>query len=197
MVALASALSYPPVTKEKLYECLAKTKGLRFMEQRFVPDSYMFQNLVFPAVGTYAGKDEPFTMKMATLGPQRCFPRGLDVMAVLGSERAYDILKAEGDTEYQAEDTSYGKQLGELREEFSAFNAEDWNRNLYWAWLYALKPLLEDFGQGYPNFVCQAKLHSSTNSDATSAKAIGLRLFLTFSNLSNYARFLYYRLVFA
>lgn len=144
---------YPPVTKDKLYECLAKTKGLRFMGQRFIPDSYMFQNLVFPAVGGYVGDGEPFTMKMTMLGPQRCFPRGLDVMAVLGSERAYDILKVEGDTEYQAEDTSYDEQLGELREEFSAFTEEDWNRNLYWAWLYALKSLLEDFGQGYPTFM--------------------------------------------
>jgi hypothetical protein len=144
---------YPPITKEKLYECLANTKGMRFMGQRFIPDSYMFQNLVLPVVGRYVGGDEPFTMKMTVLGPQRCFPRGLDVMAVLGSERAYDILKAEGDTEYQGKDTSYDKQLSELREEFGAFTEEEWNRNLYWAWLYALKPLLEDFGQGYPSFM--------------------------------------------
>jgi len=143
----------PPVTKEKLYECLAKTKGMRFMGQRFVPDSYMFQNLVFPAVGMYVGEDEPFTMKNTILGPTRCFPRGLDIMAVLGSERAYDILKADGDTEYRGENTSYDKQLDELKEEFSALTEDDWNRNLYWAWLYALKPLLEDYGQGYPTFM--------------------------------------------
>jgi len=144
---------YPPVTKEKLYECLASTKGMRFMGQRFVPDSYMFQNLVFPAVGMYVGDDEPFTMGMTAIGPSRCFPRGLDVMAVLGSERAYEILDAEGDTEYRGENTSYDKQLNELREEFAAFSEEDWNRNLYWSWLYSLKPLLEDFGQGYPAFM--------------------------------------------
>jgi hypothetical protein len=74
-------------------------------------------------------------------------------MAVLGSERAYDILKTEGDTEYQGKDTSYDKQLSELQKEFGAFSQEDWNRNLYWAWLYSLKPLLEDFGQGYPTFM--------------------------------------------
>jgi len=143
----------PPVSKEKLYECLAQTKGMRFMGQRFIPDSYMFQNLVFPAVGAYVGKDEPFTMKMTQLGPQRCFPRGLDVMAVLGSDRAYDILKSEGDTEYQGEDTSYDEQLTELREEFDAVSEEDWHRNLYWSWLYALKSLLGNFGQGYPAFM--------------------------------------------
>jgi len=143
----------PPITKDKLYECLAKTKGMRFMGQRFVPDSYIFQNLVSPAVGMYVGNDTPFTMKMTALGPARCFPRGLDVMAVLGSERAYEILKAEGDTEYQGEDTSYDEQLKELREEFGAFGEEDWNRNLYWAWLYSIKSLLDDFHQGYPTFM--------------------------------------------
>jgi hypothetical protein len=143
----------PPITKERLYECLAKTKGMRFMGQRFVPDSYIFQNLVSPAVGIYLGNDKPFTMKITALGPARCFPRGLDVMTVLGSERAYEILKSEGDTEYQGEDTSYDEQLKVLREEFSAFSEEDWNRNLYWAWLYALKSLLDDFHQGYPTFM--------------------------------------------
>ncbi len=144
---------YPPITKEKLYECLAKTKGMRFMGQRFIPDSYMFQNLVSPAVGMYVGDNEPFTMKMTMAGPARAFPRGLDVMAVFGSKRAYEILKEEGDTEYAGKDTSYDKQLDELKSQFGAFDVADWNRNLYWAWLYALQPLLEEFGEGYPTFM--------------------------------------------
>jgi len=126
---------------------------MRFIGQRFVPDSYLFQNLVSPAVGMYVGDDEPFTMCMTLLGPARCFPRGLDVMAVLGSQRAYEILKEEGDTEYEGPDTSYDKQLEELKEEFEAFSIADWNRNLYWSWLYALKPLLKEFGEGYPTFM--------------------------------------------
>jgi len=144
---------YPPITKEKLYQCLAKTKGMRFMGQRFVPDSYMFQNLVSPAVGMYVGDNEPFTMKMTQAGPARCFPRGLDIMAVLGSERAYQILSDEGDTEYEGEDTSYDEQLNELKAQFDEFDVADWNRNLYWSWLYALKPLLEEFSEGYPTFM--------------------------------------------
>ncbi|GAJ12260.1 unnamed protein product, partial [marine sediment metagenome] len=99
------------------------------------------------------GDDEPFTMKMTMLGPARGFPRGLDVMAVLGSERAYQILKEEGDTEYEGKDTSYDKQLNELKSQFDEFDVADWNRNLYWAWLYALQPLLEEFGEGYPMFM--------------------------------------------
>ncbi len=146
-------LVHPPVTRQRLYECLAKTKGLRFMGQRFVPDSYIFQNLVSPAVGVYVGKGKPFTMKITQLGPARCFPRGLDTMAVLGSERALEILKREGDTEYQGKDTSYEQQLYKLRDQFAAFTTEDWHRNLYWAWLYALKPLLGKYGKGYPTFM--------------------------------------------
>ena len=74
-------------------------------------------------------------------------------MAVLGSDRAYEILKQEGDTEYQDKKTSYDQQLKQLRDEFAAFTEEDWNRNLYWSWLYALKPLLNEFGKGYPTFM--------------------------------------------
>ena len=143
----------PPITKERLYECLANTKGLRFMGQRFVPDSYIFQNLVTPAVGMYVGTGSPFTMKMTILGPIRGFPRGLDIMAVLGSDSAYETLKREGDTEYQGKDTSYDKQFKQLKGQFAAFTEEDWHRNLYWSWLYALEPLLEKYGKGYPTFM--------------------------------------------
>ncbi|MBN2590758.1 MAG: DUF3160 domain-containing protein [Sedimentisphaerales bacterium] len=41
---------FPPYTEESLNEVLGQTKGMRFMGQRFIPDSYMFQNLVFPQV---------------------------------------------------------------------------------------------------------------------------------------------------
>ena len=144
---------YPPFTREKIQECIPKTKGLRFMGQRFVPDSYMFGQLVSPAVGRYIGNDTAFTMCYTLAGAARCFPRGLDIMAVLGSERAEDILKEEGDTEYAGINTSYNKQLEELKSEFAGLNTTDWNRNLYWSWLYALKPLLNEFEEGYPTFM--------------------------------------------
>jgi hypothetical protein len=110
----------PPITKEKLYECLDITKGMRFMGQRFVPDSYMFQRLVSPAIGMYIGNGTPFTMCYTLEGPVRCFPRGLDIMSVLGSGRAGAILIEEGDTEYEGLNlnTSYEKQLNELKSEF-------------------------------------------------------------------------------
>jgi len=49
-------------------------------------------------------------------------------------------ILAEGDTEY----TEYYNQLDNLKEEFSLKTIEEWKQNLYWRWLYALLPLLEE-----------------------------------------------------
>jgi hypothetical protein len=113
----------------------ATIKGFRFMGQRFIPDSYMFQELVFDKVGTM---EKP-----------RLFPMGLDVMAVLGSQRAYTILDNLGETQYE----NYVKQFEMLKASFAALKAEDWTQNLYWGWLYALLALLNEKGDGYPSFM--------------------------------------------
>ncbi len=145
----------PPFTKEKMMDLLNKTRGMRFMGQRYVPDSYIFQQLVSPSVGMYDGDEDkkPFTMEITMGGAARCFPRGLDLMAVFGSERALQILEEEGDTSYSGINTSYIKQMEMLREKFDAMNVSEWNRNLYWSWLYSLKALLGDFDNAYPSFM--------------------------------------------
>ncbi|MCK4731599.1 MAG: DUF3160 domain-containing protein, partial [Methanophagales archaeon] len=144
---------WPPFTPEQADECLEATKGFRLMGQRFIPDSYMFSNLVSPYVGMYSGSSEPFTMCMTDGGPARCFPRGLDIMALLGSTRAKELLEEYGDTEYSGRDTSYEIRFEKLKEEFNSFNESEWNRNLYWSWLFTLKPLLKEYPEGYPTFM--------------------------------------------
>jgi hypothetical protein len=135
---------------EDLYEVLEKTKGMRLMGQRYIPDSYMFQQLVFPAVDPYLGTGAPFTWAISPSGESgRFFPRGLDVMAVLGSERALEILENEGDTEYG----DYDEQLTKLQENFSSLNVTEWNRNLYFSWIYTLKSLLKEYNASYPTFM--------------------------------------------
>ncbi len=120
------------------------TKAFRFMGQRFIPDSYMFQELVFGVKGgkmilKYNGSGKPFTMeRIPAVGPARAFPRGLDVLAVLGSKRALEILEEEGDTEYEF----YDDQLVKLKKEFAALSTEEWKQNLYWRWLHCLLPLI-------------------------------------------------------
>ena len=127
-------------------EFAVSTKGFRFMGQRFIPDSYMFQELVYGVkneveILKYKGKGNPFTMGFnAQREPVRAFPRGLDILAVLGSKRASEILEKDGDTEY----THYYEQLNMLKEEFSSKSTEEWKQNLYWRWLYCLLPLLEE-----------------------------------------------------
>jgi len=138
-----------PFTIEDLNETLDKTKGMRLMGQRFIPDSYMFQQLVFPAVDPFTGTGKPFTMEYTDGGPARVFPRGLDVMAVLGSNRALEILENEGDTEYE----HYYEQLSMLQENFSSLNITEWNRNLYFSWIYTLKSLLKEYNSSYPTFM--------------------------------------------
>jgi len=119
----------PPFTPEQADQCLENTKGFRLMGQRFIPDSYMFQNLVFPKVGSYSGAEEPFTLRIdPNTGPIRDPPRGLDVMAILGSNRARELLEQLEDSNYDG----YNEQFGLLEEEFDGFSAAEWNRNLYW-----------------------------------------------------------------
>jgi len=151
---------WPPFTPEQADEVLEITKGFRLIGQRFIPDSYLFSNLVFPYVGMYSGEncDRTFTCEFSVVGPYKAFPRGLDTMALLESERAKELLIEFGDTEYEGRDEkgnkiSYETQFNKLKEEFDKFNEADWQKNLYWSWIYSLKALLKEFGKGYPTFM--------------------------------------------
>ncbi|MFH2025430.1 MAG: DUF3160 domain-containing protein [bacterium] len=148
----AKELQNPLICSSWVYdyeEAAQVTKGFRFMGQRFIPDSYMFQQLVYKEVLFYQGSGDPFTLVRSDAGPIRGFPRGLDVMAVLGSQAAEDIIRSEGDAEY----TYYDQQLNALKQEFADLAEPVWVQNLYWNWLYTLMPLLEPKGEGYPAFM--------------------------------------------
>jgi len=132
------------------------TKAFRFMGQRFIPDSYMFQQLVFPKIQTYTGGgSKPFTAEtIETLDgvrTVRAFPMGLDVTAVLGSQRAKEILDKQKDSSYE----KHEEQFQKLKGEFSSLPQEQWAENLYWNWLYSLLPTLTIKGSGYPVFMQQ------------------------------------------
>ncbi len=127
--------------------------GFRFMGQRFIPDSYIFQNLIYPKVMSYSGKGNPFTLVKTPAGNIRGFPRGLDVMYVFGASAAGDILKQEGDAEYK----KYSEQIKSLQDEFQKFPKSQWQENLYWRWLWVLRKLTTHSHVGYPKFM-QSKL---------------------------------------
>lgn len=165
----------PNAGPEKLLQSLHKSTGFRLMGQRFIPDSHMMGKLVYPTVGkpTRSGM---FTEVPSALGPIRGFPRGLDVMAVLGSDRARELLKELGDDAYQGGDKalSYDDALTALKKEYARLNDSDWNRNLNWSWLHALKPLLSNFGPGYPTFMT-TKVYRTRSLNAALASWAQLR----------------------
>jgi hypothetical protein len=137
-------------TEADLNKALAATQGMRFMGQRFVPDSYVMGRLVYPTVGEFTGGEKaPFTRVMSAAGPVRGFPRGLDVMAILGSARARQILHSLGDDAY----SGYDNELDKLRARFGALSEAEWNRNMYWSWLGCLRALPAPAPDGYPTFM--------------------------------------------
>ncbi|UCG43517.1 MAG: DUF3160 domain-containing protein, partial [candidate division WOR-3 bacterium] len=127
-IAAAETLSSPTIVSTYLRDIddPVRTEGMRLMSQRYIPDSYMLQQLVYTSVGT---QNKP-----------RFMPMGLDVLAVLGSERARELLV---ELYQQDQYKNYLTQLDKLTEEFGRLTEEDWNRNAYFGWLYALKLNLE------------------------------------------------------
>ena len=112
---------------------MTQTMGLRFMGQRYVPDSYILGQLVYMNVGT---PDNP-----------RLMPKGLDVMAAFGSERAWELLDDQKDYE------NYVSQMEMLWGKIGNLTVDEWTHNLYYLWIYSLLPLLSDPGDGYPYFM--------------------------------------------
>jgi hypothetical protein len=115
-----------------------ETKGMRFMGQRFVPDAYIFRELMYRNVGTRDNR--------------RGLPKGLDIPAAMGSERAYQHLDEMGETDYK----NYDAQMDKMQDWLSGLSVEEWTETLYNAWLYCFHPLLEVPGDGYPAFMTSA-----------------------------------------
>jgi hypothetical protein len=152
------------------------TKGWRLMGQRFAPDSYVLGQMVWDHIGPNI-KDPRiasilkdcnataatcqdilgdlkvsncicFNAMMAGM-PDVCrlLPKGLDVMAVLGSKQAEKNLAP--DRAY----CGFDQKLQDLQQEFAAYTRDDWRQSVYWYWLDVLKPLLGEFSAGYPNWM--------------------------------------------
>lgn len=108
----------------------------QFMGQRYVPDSFMFQMLCFDKVGVNSEWE------------RRILPKGLDVFAVLGSERARQLLNDDFDYD------GYPENLANLTSRFANMTEEEWNRSSYTSWIYALESLTDvQYDASYPEFM--------------------------------------------
>lgn len=130
-------------------------KGLTLLGQRFILDAALFQSLVHSKENPlrYIGKaskgEKPFTWVMDNSGGEvRGFPRGMDVMAVLGSEKAAEILKQKGDADYE----NYDKEFESLKKEYQSFKPDKPEDNIYEKMLYAFMPLFQ-VGKNAPQFM--------------------------------------------
>lgn len=104
--------------------------GLRFLGQRFILDSYIFQKLVYPEV------------------PTRFFPKSLDIPATFNFSRARVHLSDELNAT-----PKYKESLDNVTAEISELNITDWTWNLYNGWLYTLNATLKEEYPGYPTFM--------------------------------------------
>lgn len=104
---------------------------LRFMGQRYIPDSEILQKLTTPEL--------------------RPFPNGADVFAVFGSQRAEEVL----DEFYKPKELwgGYEENLNLLKHQFQSQTIPAQTNNLYHGWLYSLKSLTGRVGEGYPYFM--------------------------------------------
>ena len=113
-------------------------QGFRFMGQRFTIDAMIMQKLIYSAV------------EKKSDGTLRMLPDVLDVTASLGSEISYDLLKEQGDFEYERYKDNLDKLINELSTDEAKENLET---SLYGNWISTLKPLLSKKGKGYPMFM--------------------------------------------
>ncbi|MBU5427728.1 DUF3160 domain-containing protein [Tissierella pigra] len=126
----ADKLPEPQIKAKYTSESTPTGKQFRLMGQRYVIDAEIMQELV-----------EPFARPIAS---------GLDVMGVLGSERA-KVIQLTKEENQQWKD--YPVIFQNLKEKFNRLSDKSWRANMYQGWLWVLKGFLEPFGEGYPSFM--------------------------------------------
>lgn len=122
-------------------------KQFRYMGQRYVLDAYILQELMVPII--------------------RPLPSALDVMGVLGSEYAKDLML----NYYKPQDAwpEYKEKFYKLKEEAGNLEEDTWGENLYNGWLWAIKENLTEYDKdsGMPYFM---------TNDAWKAKSLNAAL---------------------
>lgn len=108
-------------------------KQFRYMGQRYIMDSYIMQELMMPIL--------------------RPLPSALDVMGVLGSQTAEDLMM----NYYKPQDKwpEYVDVYNALKEEVSEYDVDTWGENLYNGWLWSIKENLTEYDKdsGMPYFM--------------------------------------------
>jgi Protein of unknown function (DUF3160). len=110
----------PPMIQQNLLNIPGGIQ-FRFMGQRYIPDSRILQEL--------------------TDFKYRPFPKGLDVMGILGSNKARDLLFNHCNEDEKWD--KYAENYDKINAEFNSLSDEEWRDNIYSGWLWSLKALFE------------------------------------------------------
>jgi hypothetical protein len=110
LVAAIKKAAHPQIVDKARNASNVGAVQFRFMGQRSIPDSIIFNRLT---------------------GDKRPWPSPLDVAAAFGSQRAAQILDADP-AEYNPKGWSeYGPERSAIAAEIAAWNQADWTKNLY------------------------------------------------------------------
>jgi len=146
----AQKLPEPQIQPQWVSNNAPTGRQFRFMGQRYIPDSEILQTLSDPL--------------------KRPVPSGLDVMAALGSDLAYDYLI--NDMKVVDQWPEYTDKFAKVQDKFSELaQASTQSRlsyfyNMYNSWLWTLQTLLEPFGKGYPSFMTNRAWENKSLSTA-------------------------------
>jgi hypothetical protein len=131
--AVAGVASQLVATREVQID--PENASVRIMGVRFVIDSYVLDQLIYPNVGT------PTDMRLV--------PSPLDLAAAFGSGYAYKLQKQAGQTRY----ANYDSQINEMQDAVQARPEQDWGATVYDAWLKAIEPMWLAHGKAFPDFM--------------------------------------------
>jgi len=121
----------------------AEIKGFRLMGQRYTIDADIFQRLVYREVGNKQGEIPPLP------DAARLLPMGLDIPAAMGSSVAETLLREKGEFDY----FNYPENMQKMRSYIAGLDEATWRQNLYWGWMFSLRPLLDVRDEGFPTFM--------------------------------------------
>ncbi len=129
-----------------------KTKGFRFMGQRFTPDAFIFTNLTQGGEGADSGTAQKLPSMTTALLP----------MAALGSTAAEQHVPEWIAKNAPDSDKIIPKKLAELKHLFGSLDGKVWEQNIYWGWLGTIRTLFQDKKDftGYPYFMGDANWRS-------------------------------------
>jgi len=109
--------------------------SVRLMGVRFVADSFVLDQLIWPNVGTETDK--------------RLIPSAMDLVAAFGSDLAYKIQKGADQTKY----AHYDEQLKLMQTMIADRPQKDWGATVYDSWLWSLEPAWSPHGKAFPDYM--------------------------------------------